>query len=145
MFEIGLRYLSHCNIGGFLINIIHATAYSILPSIAGGLGFFIYRILRFNNRYCKKILLVVKKAGAPAPASIHSAYSIPRISRINLLPRIIQTCSIPICNNRLTHLFELRQIIYHTTSKEGTAIYNTRSAIKSFRVRLDSTMADIIF
>ena len=46
-----------------------------------------------------------------------------QISRINLLPHIIQTAVIPVSDDRLTHLFELLQIIYHTASKEGAAIF----------------------
>lgn len=45
-----------------------------------------------------------------------------QISRINLLPHIIQTGIIPVCDNRLAHLFELLQIIYHTASKEGASL-----------------------
>lgn len=59
-----------------------------------------------------------------------------QISRINLLPHIIQTGIISVCDNRLAHLFEFLQIIYHTASKEGATICNTRSAMKSFRVRI---------
>ncbi len=43
MFEFGLRHHSHCNIGGFFIVILTVSTYTILPSIAGGLG------LSFND------------------------------------------------------------------------------------------------
>jgi len=38
VFEIGLRHLSHFITGGFFA-VLHASVYSILPSLAGGLGF----------------------------------------------------------------------------------------------------------
>jgi len=38
MFEIGLRHLSHFIAGGFLA-VLHASVYSIHPSIAEELGF----------------------------------------------------------------------------------------------------------
>ena len=62
VFWFGFRHLSNDTIGGFSI-ILHASAYSVLPSIAGGLSISINMVICINNDYVNRYYSQEKGVG----------------------------------------------------------------------------------
>ena len=85
-------------------------------------------------------------------AKLLSLIPLEDISCIDFVYHVIQAGVVPICNNRFTLLFKLRQIIHHLTSEERLAIGNRRFVdddlctlgLDALHDALDGALAEVI-